>query len=118
MKNLTYTSIGHPPFKDTFWEIREMIKVWNKNMTAILTSSWITFLDKFMSVWTNRWTCPSWIFCTRKPHTIGNEYHYIYCGIYGITFAIELVEGNTIPKELQSDPRTKKTTNLLLRLCK
>ena len=33
-------------------------------------------------------------------------------------FSIDIVEGNTRPKELPSDPRTKKTTNLLLRLCK
>ena len=33
-------------------------------------------------------------------------------------FAIDLVEGNKRPKELPSDRSTKKTTSLLLRLCK
>ena len=33
-------------------------------------------------------------------------------------FVINIVEGNTRPKELPSDPRTKKTTNLLFHLCK
>ena len=33
-------------------------------------------------------------------------------------FSIDLVEGNKRPKELPSDRSTKKTTSLLLRLCK
>ena len=91
-------------------------KAWNKNMAAIFTSGWITCLDESMSIWTNKWTCPGWIFSPSKPRPIVNEYHYICCGLCVIMFAIDLVEGNTRPKELLSYPRTKKATNLLFRL--
>ena len=118
IKNLNYTSVGPPPFKDPFWEVREIIKACNKNMAAIFTSGWITCLDESMSIWTNKWTCPGWIFSPSKPRPIVNEYHYICCGLCVIMFAIDLVEGNTRPKELLSYPRTKKATNLLFRLWK
>ena len=71
-----------------------------------------------MSVWHNKWTCPGYVFCPQKPHPFGNEYHTICCGLSGLLFAVEMVEGKDRPSELESDPRTKKTTNLLLRLCK
>ena len=74
-------------------------------------------LDESMSIWTNRWTCPGWVFCPRKPHPFGNEYHTICCALSGILFRLELVEGRDRPKELPSDPKTKKTIHLLLRLC-
>ena len=115
---LSYTSNDPPSYVDRIWEVREMIKAWNDNMAAVFTCGWITCLDESMSIWNNKWTCPGWIFCPRKPHPIGNEYHSICCGLSSIMFAIELVEGRARPKELPSDPKTKKTTCLLLRLCK
>ena len=118
IQGLIYTCNDPPSFKDPFWEVREMILAWNNNMAVVFTSGWITCLDESMSIWTSKWTCPGWIFCPRKPHPIGNEYHSICCGVCGIMFAIELVEGKTRPKELPTDPKTKKTTCLLLRLCK
>lgn len=71
-----------------------------------------------MSVWTNQWTCPGWMFVPRKPHPMGNEYHSLCCGISGIMYAIELVEGKDRPQQL-SPPKFSehgKTTGLLLRL--
>ena len=54
----------------------------------------------------------------RKPRPFGNEYHTICCGISGILFKMQLVEGKDRPKELSSPPKNKKTTSLLLDLCK
>ena len=79
---------------------------------------WITCLDESMSIWFNKWSCPGYVFCPRKPNPFGNKYHTIACGLSGILFAVEMVEGKDRPSELPSDPRTQKTTNLLLRLCK
>ena len=87
-------------------------------MAVVFTCGWITCLDESMSIWNNKWTCPGWIFCPRKPHPIGNEYHSICCGLSSIIFAIELIEGKARPKELPFDPKTKKTMCLLMRLCK
>ena len=115
---LAYTSEEPPVYTDKFWEIREMVKEWNKNMAKVFTCSWVACLDESMSIWTNRWTCPGWVFCPRKPHPIGNEYHTICCAMSSILFRIEMVEGKGRPNELPSDPRTKKTQGLLLCLCK
>ncbi|KAL7549033.1 hypothetical protein ACHAWF_012294, partial [Thalassiosira exigua] len=74
-----------------------------------------------MSIWHNRWTCPGWVFCPRKPHPFGNEYHSAYCGITGIMFVIELVEGKDRPRELGVPGYEReygKTGALLLRMLK
>ena len=49
--------------------------VWNKNMAAVFAAGWAVCLDESMSIWHSRWTCPGWVFCPRKPHDKGNEYH-------------------------------------------
>ena len=58
------------------------------------------------------------MFCPRKSKPWGNEYHSICCGLSGIMFTIEMVKGKQRPPELDTDPKNKKTINLLLRLCK
>jgi hypothetical protein len=50
-------------------------------------------LNESMSIWFSRWTCPGWVFCPQKPHDKGNEYHSACCGLTGVMFSIELVEG-------------------------
>ena len=95
-----------------------MVNAWNQNMKDVFTAGWITCLNKSMSIWTSRWTCPGYVFCPRKPHPFGNEYHTITCGVSGILFGIEMVKGKDQPPELPADPRDKKTVNLLLCLCK
>jgi hypothetical protein len=60
------------------------------------------------------------MFVPQKPHPMGNEYHSICCGLSGIMYAIELVEGKDHPKERPKanyDDKGK-TAGLLLRLCK
>ena len=118
IKNLTFTDAQPPSFKDRFWEVRDMIKAWNDNMSKKFVPSWINCLDESMSVWTNKWTCPGYVFCTRKPKPFGNEYHDICCDESGIKFALEMVEGKDRPKELPSDPKNEATIGLLKRLCK
>ena len=77
---LHFTDKSAPTFKDKFWEVRQMIQEWNKNMTLMFRSSWVSCLDESMSIWNNKWSCPGWVFCPRKPHPFGNEYHTICCG--------------------------------------
>ncbi len=54
-------------------------------------------LDESMLIWFSWWTCPGWVFCPCKPHPFGNEYHRACCGLLGILFVMELVEGNDQP---------------------
>ena len=81
-------------------------------------SAWFNCLDEPMSIWTNWWTCPEWVFCPRKPHSFRNEYCTICCGLSEILFWLELVEGSDRPKEMSSDPKHKITIGLLQRLRK
>ena len=118
LKALAFTTASPPSFKDRFWQVRDMIAAWNKNMDKVFRSGWITCLDESMSTWVNKYTCPGWMFVPRKPRPFGNEYHSICCGLSCIMFAIQLVEGKDRPKELPSPPKKKKTENLLLELTK
>jgi len=117
--NLVLTSKEPPEYKDPFWEVREMVERWNENMREVFSPSWIVCLDESMSIWFNKWTCPGWVFCPRKPHPFGNEYHSSCCGTSGIMFAIEMVEGKDRSKEVPTDPTNEKgnTVGLLLRMC-
>ena len=74
-RELRFTDRDKPTYVDRFWEVRQMIAEWNKNMAEVFSSSWVICLDKSMSIWMSRWTCPGWVFCPRKPHPFGNEYH-------------------------------------------
>ena len=116
-KALCYTTEKAPSYKDPFWEVRQMVTEWNRNMQEVFSPGWSLCLDESMSIWTNRWTCPGWVFCPRKPHPIGNEYHTICCAMSGILFKVEMVEGKERPKELPNDPKNARTTGLLKRLC-
>ena len=59
-----------------------MIATFNEHMAKIFLVLWV--LGELMSIWHNRWTCPGWLFCPRKPHPFGNEYHTACCGLLGI----------------------------------
>ena len=65
---LRFTRIKPPPtFRDKFWQIRDLISAWNEHMQTIFVAAWALCLDESMSFWNNRWTCPGWVFCPRKP---------------------------------------------------
>ena len=117
---LRYTDANQPTFRDRFWEVRQLIQSWNNHMAQFFIAGWVSCLDESMSVWTNRWTCPGWMFVPRKPHPMGNEYHSICCSISGIMYQVELVEGKDRPKEIRKVEFEEKgkTSGLLLRLCK
>ena len=121
LRSLRYTADDPPPYVDKFFEVRAMLKAFNEHMAAVFIPGWITCLDESMSFWTNKYTCPGFVFCPRKPWPFGNEYHTICCGLTGILFSLELVEGKTRPKDMRKpeyDDRGGPTVGLLLRLTK
>ena len=118
LKHLKFTTKPPPAFKDPFHHVSDLIDAFNKHSAACFSPSWVSCLDESMSVWTNTWTCPGWMFVPRKPHPMGNEYHSICCGVSGFMFAIELVKGKDRPPQLAPEIFSEhgKTTGLLLRL--
>jgi hypothetical protein len=109
-----------PTYQDKFWEVRLLLSKWNENMLEQFMPGWISCLDESMSKWLNRYTCPGFMVVPRKPWPIGNEYHTIACGVSGILYAMEIVEGADEPRQR---PRKEfenlgKTVGLLLRLTK
>lgn len=118
LKGLEFMSEDPPPYKDKFFRIRDIVKSWNENMFENFTPGWISCLDESMMVWTNQFTCPGFMFVPRKPHPFGNEWHSICCGLSGVMFAIELVEGKDRPPEAPKLPfeNEGKTVGLLLRM--
>ncbi|KAG7356336.1 transposase IS4 [Nitzschia inconspicua] len=117
LRHLSFTDKQAPPLLDRFWQVRPMISAWNDNMSRVFSPGWICCLDESMSTWINQYTCPGFMFVPRKPWPFGNEYHTICCGISGILFAMELVEGKDQPRQLRNEEDNfGKTVGLLLRL--
>ena len=118
---LKFTSSPPPTtYRDKFWEIREMLEAWNKNMQEHFVPSWVSCLDESMSTWTNKFTCPGFMFVPRKPWPFGNEYHTMSCAKSDILYSMELVEGKDQPKEGPHKDKAfdnlGRTVGLLLRL--
>lgn len=120
-ENLRFTDVERPAYTDKFWEIRQLVDCWNNNMRKNFVSRWINCLDESMMIWFNKWTCPGWIFCPRKPHPYGNEWHSMCCGLSSILFVVLLVEGKDRSAERPRDRdrfgAMSKTASLLLTLC-
>ena len=89
-----------PHFANKFWQVRELVAVFNTHIAFIFVSSWAVCLDESMSIWYNRWTCPGWVYCPRNPHLFGNEYYTACCAKSGIMFSIKMVEDKDRPQEL------------------
>jgi hypothetical protein len=86
-------------------------------MQAIFVAAWALCHDESMSIWNNRWTCPGWVFCPHKPWPFGNEYHTARCGLSGIMFMMEMVEGKDHPPQVaERYSELGKTTGLLMRM--
>jgi Transposase IS4 len=119
--SLEYT-LRDPPttYNDRFFYVRDLIDAWNKNMHDCFLPGWVSCLDESMMEWTSQFTCPGFMFVPRKPHPFGNEWHSICCGISGIMYAVELVEGKDSPIGLTKEfhEMKQKTVALLLRLTK
>ncbi len=86
-----FTDREQPPLLDKCYV--RWVADWNTNMT-------LQFLvgDKLMSIQTNCWTCHGWVFCPCKPHPFCNKYRTSCCGIMGILFAMEMIEGFRLSK--------------------
>ena len=68
---LQFTSDNPPVFVDMFWEVCAMITAWNSNMNQQFSPGYANCLDESMSVWTNQFTCPGFMFVPRKPWLFG-----------------------------------------------
>jgi hypothetical protein len=114
---LRFTLKQPPSFQDKFWQIRDLISTWNNHMRTIFSAAWALCLDESISIWFNQWTCPRWVFCPCKSHPFGNEYHTACCGLSGIMFLMEMVEGKDHPPQVAERwSELGKTTGLLLRM--
>lgn len=120
LESLMYTTDEPPEYVDKFWEVRQLLQEWNDNMEQNFISGWLSVLDESMSVWTNMYTCPGFMFVPRKPHPFGNEYHTICDCESGVLYRLELVEGKDCPAERPKPEfdALGKTVGLLLRLTK
>ena len=119
LKNLKLTSMPAPTIKHPIHPVNDLIlDAFIKHTAACFSPDWVACLEKLMSVWTNQWTCPGWMFVPRKPHPMGNVYHSICCGLSGIMFAIELVQGKDRRSQFPNDKYSEhgKTAGLLMRL--
>ena len=96
---LQLTRRSAPAYKERFYKVREMLEMCNTNMEEVFLAGWISCLDESMSKWVNEYTCPGFICVPRKPWPLGNEYHMIACGVCGVMYAVELVEGKDEPPE-------------------
>ena len=117
LKALAITARQPPAFRDRFWVVWEVLEAWNSNMMEQFTPSWVNCLDESMSTWTNKYSCPGWMFVPRKPWPFGNEYHTVCCSLSGILWQMELVEGKDSPSEIIPKFNNQwKTVGLLLRV--
>ena len=115
LKALAITARQPPAFRYRFWVVREVLEAWNSNMMEQFTPSWVSCLDESMSTWTNKYSCPGWMFVPRKPWPFGNEYHTVCCSLSGILWQMELVEGKDSPSEIIPKFNNQwKTVGLLL----
>ena len=51
-----------PLYVDKFWCAWRLIDAWNENMNEKFQPGWIPCLDESMSTWTNKFTCPGFMF--------------------------------------------------------
>ena len=100
LSSLSFTNVAPPTFLDKFWEIQQMVKASRTNMRDNLLPGYMNYLDESMSMWTNKFTCRSFMFVSCKPLPFGNEYHTMCCCSLGIMWGIDLVEGKDHPPQL------------------
>ena len=115
---ISYTLNNPPEMLYRFWEVKELIGVWNKNMGEMFIPSWIITIDEFMLKWLNMYTCPGFMCVPRKPWRFGNEYHDARCALSDIIWQDDLLEGKDHPRQLGEKMHHKKgkTIGILLHL--
>ena len=94
--------------------------VMEKSMGDEFLPSWISYLEKIMSKWVNKWTRPGFMVVPSKPWTCVNEYYTICCCQSVILFAVELVEGTykNFQDTTKSHIELRKMVGIVLRLSK
>jgi hypothetical protein len=45
-RELRFTNVEKPGYVDRFWEVRQMIAEWNKNMAVVFSAAWVICLDE------------------------------------------------------------------------
>jgi hypothetical protein len=88
-----------PPYRDKFWEMRQMQEAFNDHMKGCFNAAWAVCLDESMVKWLNEFS-PGWMAVGRKPSPFGNEYHTMACAVLHVIFWIEIVEGKDRPSQL------------------
>ena len=59
---LSFTNQTPPPYIDKLWEVSQMIEAWSSKMKQAFATGYMNCLDESMSVWTNKLTCPGFMF--------------------------------------------------------
>lgn len=113
---LNYTSNNRTVAGDQFHPVRMLIQECNTHMWHTFHCGWVACLDESMPIWMNQLTCPGWMVMPRKPHPFGNEYITICCGLCGVLFHMEMVEGRHRPTSMPPLEYSEmgKTASLLL----
>ena len=95
-----------------------MVEAWGTNMKDNFIPGYMNCLDESMSMWTNKSTCPGFMFIPCKPWPFSNKYHTVCCCPSGIMRGIDLVEGKDHPQKLgiQQYDNFGSTVGLLLRM--
>jgi hypothetical protein len=63
--HIAYTTKDAPDYRDSFFQVCDLIDAWNDNMDCNLHPSWVVIIDKSMSVWTNVYL-PWFHVCSQK----------------------------------------------------
>ena len=97
-----------------------MVEAWGGGGGVIMVENfvpgYVNCLDESMSIWTNKFTCPGFMFIPHKPWPFGNKYHTVCCCTSSIMWGIDLVEGKDHPRGLgqQEFDNMGSTVGLLL----
>ena len=88
------------------------------NMKDNFIPGYMNCLDESISMWTNKFTCPGFMFIPHKLWPFGNDYHTICCCSSGIMWGIDLVEGRDHRQQLgiQQYDNFGSTVGLLLHM--
>ena len=114
---LTFTNIASQPFINKFWEVQQIVEAWGMNMKDNFMLGYMNCLDESMRMWTNKFTCPWFMFIPHKPWPFGNEYHTVCCCSSGIMWGIDLVEGKDHPQQLGMQQYDNLGSSVGLLLC-
>ena len=74
-----------------------MISEWNYHRQIVFIPSLIYWLEKYISICTNKFTCPEFFFFPVNPNTKGTYYHTIYCGESGTIHSWNIFEERDHP---------------------